>query len=200
MTRSTSTPRIRVLQVYYGLLLAAVAVCEPLYGPSSTGRVLELAGLLLVALAALGRIWTTLHIAGHKDERVVTAGPYARCRHPLYAFNIVGSVGLGLATRSMVLTLVTACVSLALHFGALVREERNLQATLGATYRDYAARVSRLCPRSAHAEAPATLAISPAICWKAFLDAGSLLALYVALELIATGRDAGLWRTLVNVY
>jgi hypothetical protein len=35
---------------------------------------------------------------------------------------------------------------------------------------------------------------------KAFLDAGSILALYVALKIVAAGRDAGKWPTLLGVY
>jgi protein-S-isoprenylcysteine O-methyltransferase Ste14 len=200
VTRSASTPRIRALQLYYCLLLAAVAVCEPICWHGVAARAMELAGLAIVAVAVLGRIWTTLHIAGRKDQRVVAAGPYGRCRHPLYTLSILASLGIGLATRSTVLTLATVGVSLVLHFAAMVREERNLEAALGTPYRDYAARVPRFWPRLGRLELPATLTVSRSIYWKAILDAGSILALYVALELIAAGRDAGVWRTLFSVY
>jgi protein-S-isoprenylcysteine O-methyltransferase Ste14 len=186
--------------LYYCLLLAVVAVSEPLYWRAALGRVVELAGFALIAIATLGRVWTTLYIAGRKDASTVVQGPYARCRHPLYALSVLASLGLGLATRSVVLALVTISVSLALHITAAIREERSLQATLGSAYREYAARVPRFWPRRADVHLPASLVVSPAILWKAFLDAGSMMALYIAFEMVAAGRDAGLWPTLLSVY
>ena len=41
-----------------------------------------IAGFLCVALACLGRIWCSVFIAGHKDEMLVTTGPYARLPSP----------------------------------------------------------------------------------------------------------------------
>ncbi len=200
MTLSGSTPRIRALQLYYGALLVAVAITDPVYGHSAAGRIAELAGLVLVAAATLARIWTTLYIAGHKGERIVTQGPYARCRHPLYALSIVASLGIGLATRSLVLALLTLVVAAGLHFAAALREERQLEATLGESYRWYAQQVARFCPRVTRIDTPARIDVSTAIYRKAFLDAGSILALYVAIVLIALARDAGLWPALAKLY
>lgn len=200
MTLSGSTPRIRTLQLYYSTLLAAVAVVDPICGKGPAGRVAELAGLVLVAVATLARIWTTLFIAGHKGERVVTQGPYGRCRHPLYALSMVASFGIGLATRSLVLGLTTIIVAGILHFAAALREERLLEVTLGESYRFYAQRVARFWPRVAEAEKLARLDVSTAIYWKAFLDAGSILALYVAILLIGLARDAGAWPALAKFY
>ncbi|HZF16217.1 MAG TPA: isoprenylcysteine carboxylmethyltransferase family protein [Steroidobacteraceae bacterium] len=200
MTRSDSTPRIRILQAYYVLLLIAVAICRPALTGSGIGRLLELGGLALVGLAALGRIWTTLYIAGQKDARITVTGPYARCRHPLYALSILASAGLGLATRSLTLAAITAVLSTALHVAAALAEERKLTAMFGREYSTYAANVPRFWPAHATTSSPGSVQANAAIYWKAFLDAGSMLGLYVAMELIAAGRDAGLWPTLVGAY
>jgi protein-S-isoprenylcysteine O-methyltransferase Ste14 len=200
VTTSASTARIRALQAYYCLLLGAVAVCRPVYAETMLGRLAEIAGFVLIALATLGRIWTSLYIAGNKNARVVTSGPYARCRHPLYGLSIIASLGLGLATRSIVLAAVTVALSLVLHVAAALAEERRLAATLGGEYLDYGARVPRFWPRRARVQVPAALTVAPSIYWKAFLDGGTVFALYVALELIGAGREAGLWRSLFSVY
>jgi protein-S-isoprenylcysteine O-methyltransferase Ste14 len=189
-----------LLQLYYGVLLATVAVADPLCGHGLAGRIAELAGLVLVAAATLARLWTTLFIAGHKEERVVTEGPYAWCRHPLYAFSIVASAGIGLTTRSWVLGLVTVVVVAILHFFAASREERMLEATLGASYRLYAQRLARFWPRATSGETPAQIEVKTGIYWKAYLDAGSIFALYVAIELIGLARDAGVWPSLAKLY
>ncbi len=200
VTTSASTARIRVLQAYYCLLLAAVAVCQPVYADAKIGRLAAITGFVLIALATLGRIWTSLYIAGNKDARVVMSGPYARCRHPLYCLSIVASLGLGLVTRSVALAALTVASSLVLHVAAALAEERRLAAMLGGEYLDYAARVPRFWPRRARVQVPAALTVAPSIYWKAFLDGGTVFALYVALELIGAGRGAGLWRPLFSVY
>jgi protein-S-isoprenylcysteine O-methyltransferase Ste14 len=189
-----------LLQAYYGLLLVAVAVCRPVYGETRLGFFAAMTGFVLIALATLGRIWTTLYIAGHKDARIVTTGPYAHSRHPLYGLSIVASLGVGLVTRSVVLAASTLALSAALHVAAALAEERRLAVMPGGEYLDYAARVPMFWPRASGAQAPAQLSVAPSIYWKAFLDGGSMLALYVALELIRAGRETGLWRTLFDVY
>ncbi len=200
MTRSDSTPRIRILQAYYVLLLVAVAVCRPGLAGSATGRLLELGGLALLGFAALGRIWTTLFIAGQKDSRVAVSGPYARCRHPLYALSIVASIGLGLATQSLSLAAISAAFAIILHVTAAIAEERKLTATFGDEYTAYAARVPRFWPARTRITPPEFVQANAAIYWKAFLDAGAIFGFYVAMEFIAAGRDAALWTTLVRIY
>ena len=57
-------------------------------------------GIVLVAVASLGRMWCSLYIAGYKDNRLVKEGPYSLCRNPLYFFSMIGVVGIGCATET----------------------------------------------------------------------------------------------------
>ena len=107
MTRSASTPRLRLTLLYFVALLVATALCAPRHPP---GALLQAAALLLVAGACLGRIWCSVFIAGRKDAAIVTHGPYALCRHPLYSLSFVGGIGLALATGSFTLVAATAIV------------------------------------------------------------------------------------------
>ena len=43
-------------------------------------------GITLVGISSMGRMWCSLYIAGYKDNRLVTEGPYSLCRNPLYFF------------------------------------------------------------------------------------------------------------------
>ena|SRR5688572_19059638 len=100
MTDSASTPRLRATFAIYLALIATTAVIGPQQVPAWLYYVMSIAGFILVTLACLGRIWTSVFIAGHKDAELVTTGPYARCRHPLYSCSMLGALGLGLATKS----------------------------------------------------------------------------------------------------
>src|SRR5688572_10096009 len=114
MTESASTPRLRATFAIYLALLAATAVIGPREVPAGVHHLTGLTGFLFVALACLGRIWCSLFIAGHKDEVLVTNGPYARCRHPLYSFSVLGALGLGLTSRSGLLCLLVVVLIAAL--------------------------------------------------------------------------------------
>ena len=63
-------------------------------------------GMILVAIASLGRMWCSLYIAGYKDDRLVTDGPYSICRNPLYFFSMIGVLGIGCATETVTFPLV----------------------------------------------------------------------------------------------
>lgn len=197
---SQSTPRLRITFAWYALLLLLVAVSERSSLGTTGGAIAGLAGLVLMASAALGRIWASVHIAGRKNERLVTSGPYAKCRHPLYALSLLGGLGVGLATRSMVLTLATLLLLLALHYRAIRSEERLLRDAHGAAFERYRAQVPRLMPRwSNRDESAVTIAVAPAVLWKAFLDAGAFILIYVAIALIDLLRSVNAlptWLTL----
>ena len=109
MTESASTPRLRATFAIYLALIAATPVVGPRKSRWAGVAVAGVAGFVCVALACLGRIWCSLFIAGHKDEVLVTTGPYAHCRHPLYSFSMVGALGLGLASKSPLLGAAWCC-------------------------------------------------------------------------------------------
>ncbi|MFO1078911.1 MAG: isoprenylcysteine carboxylmethyltransferase family protein [Planctomycetota bacterium] len=195
MTVSASTPRLRLTLAWYLLLALAAALGGP--QPRPVHALCDFAALLLVGLAVLGRIWCSVFIAGRKDAELVTAGPYAACRHPLYLLSLVGGLGLGLATHSWLLTLATVVVLLLL-FGAAMRSEDALLAQLhGAAWQAWARATPRLWPDLRRIGPPATLTTQPRVLWKAFVDGGSFLLLLAVLVLLRTAREAGLWPTLL---
>jgi len=192
MTTSTSTPRLRVTLAWYVLLLVLVAVSERDSFGAAGGAWANLFGLVLMIIAALGRIWASVHIAGRKSEHLVTTGPYAACRHPLYALSLLGGLGVGLATRSVALTLATLVVLGMLYLLAIRAEERGLQATYGAAFDAYRARVPALLPRwNASGVESQTVTLAVGIYWKAFLDAASFLLIYVLIALLEILRASG---------
>lgn len=99
------------------------------------------------ARIVLGRLWSG-SVSRKTGHFIVTTGPYALVRHPIYTGLLLAVVATALS-RGTVLTYVGAAVfGIGLVIKARV-EERFLQSELGeADYRDYARRVPMLLPFS----------------------------------------------------
>ncbi len=78
-------------------------------------------------------------------ERLVTSGPFALCRNPMYLGHIIFLAGLALSLKSWLAAALA--VGTAVWFQSRVRrDERRLEERFGEPYRDYAARVKRWIP------------------------------------------------------
>jgi protein-S-isoprenylcysteine O-methyltransferase Ste14 len=188
MTESASTPRLRATFAIYVALVAATAV----WGPREVGAAVHyatgVAGFLCVALACLGRVWISVFIAGHKDESLVTTGPYGRLRHPLYACSVLGALGLGLTTRSFLLCASVVVLIAALVVYAASCEEQFLAEQFPEEFQAYAAAVPHKWWPGRVTTLPERLDVRPAVYWKAFLDAGSFFALWLLVAMAAEFR------------
>jgi protein-S-isoprenylcysteine O-methyltransferase Ste14 len=189
MTESASTPRLRATFAIYIGLVAATAV----WGPQEIGAAAwystGIAGFLCVALACLGRIWSSVFIAGHKDATLVTSGPYARLRHPLYACSMLGALGLGLTSRSVLLCAIVVVLIAALVVYAAACEEQFLAEQFPDEFKAYSAAVpNKWWPGALPAPLPERIDVRPAVFWKAFLDAGSFFVLWLMVALAAELR------------
>ena len=78
-------------------------------------------------------------------ESLVTSGPYAWCRNPMYLGHLIFLLGLTLTFQSEIA--FALLVLSAFRFQAQVRrDERRLRELFGAEYEAYAARVKRWLP------------------------------------------------------
>lgn len=110
-------------------------------------ELLFVGGVLVVTVAVGGRLWAVLYQAGHKNRTLLTTGPYSVCRNPMYAANLLGAVGLGLATQTLVLPVVFLAALALLYPSVIRREEANLAAHHGAAFQAYRERVPAIWPR-----------------------------------------------------
>ncbi len=78
-------------------------------------------------------------------ERLVSSGPYAYTRNPMYLGHIIFLVGLTLTLKSLLAGLVTVVSAVWFHFRVLA-DERRLVICLGQPYVNYLARVKRWIP------------------------------------------------------
>jgi protein-S-isoprenylcysteine O-methyltransferase Ste14 len=155
------SPAERVAGIGFGLagLLGAVAPVLALLGWVQPIAALDTDGVHLVGavLAALGIVATfyaqiamgsSWRIGVDAEERteLVTAGPFAYVRNPIYSAVVPTALGLALLVSSWVA--LVGCVGLAIALEAQVRmvEEPYLMRTHGAAYASYAARVGRFAP------------------------------------------------------
>ena len=181
MATSRSTPRLRLTLLLLTGVVVLVAVSERTAAVGLGGQLLQLAGLVCMATAALGRIWASVFIAGYKDTQLVRHGPYAALRHPLYALSLLAVLGMGLSTRSIAITAALLVAFTAIYLLAARAEDRLLRGAHGAAFDRYAAEVRAFLPRWSACEVPDAIEVRPRILWKAFLDAGSLLGLWMLL-------------------
>lgn len=199
MTSSRSTPRLRLTSGLLALLLVVVAISERRFAAGLVGEALQLVGLVCVTCAALGRIWTSVFIAGYKDQLLVRSGPYAVVRHPLYALSMLAMLGLGLTTGSMTIAMAMLIVFGAIYATAARGEDRYLHQLHGAAHERFERDVRALLPRWSAYVIPDSLEIRPRVLWKSFLDAGSLLGFYGLLRLADALQQQGVtptWLTL----
>lgn len=101
------------------------------------------AGLLLASQAV--RVWAAGYI--HKDERLVTNGPFAFTRNPLYLSNMVGAVAFLLMCGRWEMVIPVLAGWFLLHLPTVASEEEFLRGRFGEQYVDYCRRVPRWLPR-----------------------------------------------------
>ena len=181
MATSRSTPRLRLTALLLAALVVLVASSERTAATGLAGLALQLAGLACIGCAALGRIWTSLFIAGYKDAQLVRQGPYAALRHPLYALSLLAMLGAGLTTRSVAISVGLLVAFAAIYAAASRVEDRFLHGAHGESFQRYAREVRAFLPRPTSHAVPESLEVRPRVLWKAFLDAGTLLAYWVLL-------------------
>ncbi|MFO1186586.1 MAG: isoprenylcysteine carboxylmethyltransferase family protein [Alphaproteobacteria bacterium] len=81
-----------------------------------------------------------------EEGHLVTSGPYAIVRNPIYLSYFLLLIASGLALGHLRQLAIGAAVYLAGAAPRILIEERVLREHFGAAYDDYAARVKRLIP------------------------------------------------------
>jgi len=123
--RPLTIPVGRTLSITGGIVLIAVAVC-----------------LFVSALVLFRR--TGQHPRPWKPTpELIPNGPYRFSRNPMYVAMTLFVLGLGIALNNLWVSLFAPVALLAVHFIAVLPEERYLVGKFGEGYRGYIARVRR---------------------------------------------------------
>lgn len=111
------------------------------------GAILILAGVILrvYSVWTLGRFFT-FSVQVNSEQEIIRTGPYKYLRHPAYSGSILSLAGVALAFRSPAGFLGTLIIVM-LVYGYRIRvEEKVLERSFGAAYREYAGSTSRIIP------------------------------------------------------
>ncbi|MEP7306528.1 MAG: isoprenylcysteine carboxylmethyltransferase family protein [Acidobacteriota bacterium] len=171
------------------LVLALILI--PGANPSGDSRLLTI-GFIIVGIGELLRLWAVRHIGVISRTRsdrlgpLVSTGPFAFVRNPLYLGNIALWVGFAVSAHLVWLVPIFIVV-LSLEYHAIVRwEEELLGSRRQDEYREYAARVPRWIPsvggrRPAAVDNPSSLNSWPDTF---FSERGTLITIAVGFTLI----------------
>ena len=110
-------------------------------------------GAAITAAGLLFSIWGRRHLGSNwsqavtlkKDHELITSGPYALVRHPIYTGLLLGLVGCAVARGEWRGLLAVALVFVAL-WQKLRLEEKWMRAQFGESYEAYSRRVPALVP------------------------------------------------------
>lgn len=101
-------------------------------------------GLFAWAHAILGRFWSP-HLQLRPGHKLITGGPYARIRHPIYTAIVGWLMSLGLVAANSTPFAFSALA--ALHFLLKIQgEEKMMLERFSDEYRQYMKRTGRLLP------------------------------------------------------
>jgi protein-S-isoprenylcysteine O-methyltransferase Ste14 len=132
------------------LAATAAAAAPSLRLPGPVG----LAGLV-VLWAGLGvRVWAIISLGSafrttvevDTGQAVVSAGPYARVRHPSYSGLLLIVIGFGLSVENWLSLIACLVVPLPAVLWRIRVEEAEMNRVLGDAYRVYQTRTERLIP------------------------------------------------------
>ncbi len=134
--------------IYLGFLAAGflLGLAWPWAFSPSYWPALVLAGVgVIVALAAVREFHRAkTHVVPHKPTTaIITSGPFAYSRNPLYMVLALFHMAIALAWGSVWALLFLVPALLVIRYGVIAREERYLEAKFGEEYLSYKGRVRR---------------------------------------------------------
>ena len=160
---------------------------------------LDLVGYGLLIVCVLGRGWCGAYIGGRKNRELVMTGPFSVVRNPLYVFNFIGAVGVGLSTGIVSFAVVLAILFM-LYYGTVVRrEEAVLAEKFGASYRDYTQRTPRWIPNFSRWRDSAVLTVNPRFLMLTIRDSAWFFIAPPLLELVEILHRSAVIPTLLRL-
>jgi len=108
------------------------------------GVLLVIGALLIVRWAAVTfRKARTNILTSQAATTIVSTGPFAYSRNPIYVAAIIGMVGAAVAFDSLWFLVALVAIWFVLRYGVIAREETYLERKFGAPYLDYKRKVRR---------------------------------------------------------
>lgn len=198
LSRYQSLRRL-ALAVLITLVFAAFLLVRSAWGEEGH-EAIEIAGMALISIGIVGRMWCTLYIGGHKSKDIIDSGPYSVTRNPLYLFSSIAAGGVGAQTGSLMLGLLCFAASVAAFSLVIRREERHLGGLFGAAYEAYKARVPRFWPSPRLFSDSAKLDISTSRLYRTLGDGLVFFLAVPAFEFVEMLQHGQMMPTVLSLY
>jgi len=150
-----------------------------------------LVGAILVGISTIGRLWCSMYISGYKTNTLITIGPYSMCRNPLYLFSLLGAVGVGLATESLILPFIIFICFLIYYPFVIREEEKRLSQIHGKEFQNYCRKTPRFFPSFSLLNEPEQYIVVPKVFKKSLFDALWFIWLFGIIEIVEALHE---WR------
>jgi protein-S-isoprenylcysteine O-methyltransferase Ste14 len=194
--------RIPLAQVFVALLIALVLFSRSRWRESAPVAAMAffVVGVALVAVAALGRTWCSLYIAGYKGRVLVAEGPYSVSRNPLYFFSMLGGIGLGLTTKNVTVPLIFLGVFGFYYSLVIRREEKALRQAFGREYDEYRKVTPRFLPRFSSFREPREYVVDARVFRGHLSSAVWFIVLIALVAVVEALHDAHVLPSLLALY
>jgi protein-S-isoprenylcysteine O-methyltransferase Ste14 len=161
--------------------------------------VLDKAGLLLITIGALGRIWTYMYIAGYKITTLVQEGPYSTVRNPLFFFSFLGTVGIALATENIIFMALIIMLFLIYYPFVILYEEAELRNIHKENFFKYAQNTPRFIPRFSKLTQPIKYEVNAKVFNRIFVSVIWFFIAYIFINFIKFMHSKGLIPLLLDI-
>jgi protein-S-isoprenylcysteine O-methyltransferase Ste14 len=164
------------------------------------GDLIFLIGCVLVGIGSLGRLWCSLYISGYKNDTLVTCGPYSISRNPLYFFSIIGGVGVGLATETLMIPLIIVVLFLIYYPSVIKSEEKRLLSIHGEEFKRYCDKTPSFIPKLSLFEEPEEYIVNPRIFRKNIIRAIWFIWFFGIMGIIEAFHETGILPIYFRIY
>ena len=157
-------------------------------------------GIILVAIASLGRMWCSIYIAGYKDDKLIMEGPYSISRNPLYFFSAIGLIGLGCVTETFTFP-IFFIILFSMYYPYVIKsEEKRLKKLFGSYFDEYFKTVPAFFPNFSIFSEPKTYNVNPIVYRQHIFSALWFIWTVGIIEFIEGIKEIGLISPLWQIY
>ena len=196
----TQRRRRKLLRAIGLFALPPLFLCGSRWSDDGTAHhLIEALGLVLMLLCIAGRSLCSLYIGGRKCSELVTSGPYSVVRNPLYFFSLLGAIGAGMQSGSLLIGAFVGLACFAIFHRLILREEQFLSRQF-PQFSHYRASAPRWIPALRRWQSPRQLSFEPARLFHTLRDSSWFLLAWPIFELIECLQAEGFCREVVSLY
>ncbi len=196
----TKEYRIAITRVFGAAILFLILFSHYSWKPNIyVNLFVEFVAFLLILICTFGRLWALAYISGHKTRDLITQGPYSLVRNPLYLFSLIGAVGVGLASKN-ILVCALIIVMFGIYYPFVIRaEEENLREVHGETFEEYTMKTPMFIPRFSNFHEEPYYSIDARLFRRAFISVIWFPLIFMILLVIDRLHESGIMPVLFTI-